>query len=178
MLQRLGGTDSARRPAILIVSPFEGDHALLRAYFGQFDIEVYGSVDMEDALCLVHRRNLAVIVCEHEFGHDDGWKQLLRALESLDAPPRLIVASRLAHGALWGEVLNLGGYDVLAKPFDEEEVLHVLRRVFRGRIDNTDKPAIGEPCVAVPTQTLPDDTCVAVTNLEPKFASVCQGAEE
>jgi len=40
--------------------------------------------------------------------------------------PPLIVVDRLADDALWAEVLNLGGYDVLVKPFDEKEVLHVL----------------------------------------------------
>jgi len=38
-----------------------------------------------------------------------------------DAPP-LIVTSRLADDRLWVEALNLGAYDVLAKPFDRQEV--------------------------------------------------------
>jgi hypothetical protein len=36
------------------------------------------------------------------------------------------VADRFADERLWGEVLNLGGYDLLTKPFVREEVLHVL----------------------------------------------------
>jgi len=48
-----------------------------------------------------------------------------KAAELLSTPP-LIVVDRLADDALWAEVLNLGGYDVLVKPFDEKEVLHVL----------------------------------------------------
>jgi FixJ family two-component response regulator len=38
----------------------------------------------------------------------------------------LIVTSRLADEHLWAEALNLGAYDVLAKPFDQEEVIRVL----------------------------------------------------
>ena len=38
----------------------------------------------------------------------------------------LIVTSRLADASLWAEVLNLGGYDLLAKPFNRQEVRHVL----------------------------------------------------
>jgi CheY-like chemotaxis protein len=37
-------------------------------------------------------------------------------------PPMLIVTSRLADDYLWAEALNLGAYDVLAKPFDASEV--------------------------------------------------------
>jgi len=45
----------------------------------------------------------------------------------LPDPPLLIVASRLADEYLWAEALNPGAYDVLAKPFDAEEVIRVLR---------------------------------------------------
>jgi hypothetical protein len=38
----------------------------------------------------------------------------------------VVVTSRLADDYLWSEVLNLGGWDVLAKPFREQEVLYVL----------------------------------------------------
>ena len=38
----------------------------------------------------------------------------------------LIVTDRLADERLWAEVLNLGGYDLLLKPFDPEEVLRVV----------------------------------------------------
>ena len=34
--------------------------------------------------------------------------------------------SRLADEALWAEVLNLGGYDLLASPFDPIEVDRVV----------------------------------------------------
>jgi len=32
----------------------------------------------------------------------------------------------MADDALWAEVLNLGGYNVLAKPFDSREVFRVV----------------------------------------------------
>jgi hypothetical protein len=45
--------------------------------------------------------------------------------------PLLIVASRLADEYLWAEVLNLGGHDVLAKPFQGAEVQWVLESAWR-----------------------------------------------
>ena len=44
----------------------------------------------------------------------------------MSIPPQLIVADRLADDALWAEVLNLGGYDLLMTPFEPEEVLRVV----------------------------------------------------
>jgi DNA-binding response OmpR family regulator len=35
----------------------------------------------------------------------------------------LIVTSRLADERLWVEALNLGAFDVLAKPFDQKELV-------------------------------------------------------
>jgi DNA-binding response OmpR family regulator len=43
--------------------------------------------------------------------------------------PLLVVTSRLADAYLWSEVLNLGAYDVLAKPFNAREVTHVLTSI-------------------------------------------------
>jgi FixJ family two-component response regulator len=37
----------------------------------------------------------------------------------------------LADDRLWAEVLNMGGYDLLMKPFDEREVLHAASMACR-----------------------------------------------
>lgn len=65
----------------------------------------------------VHRT--PVVICESSLP-DGNWKDLL------DKAPRLIVTARTADEALWSEVLNLGGYDVLAQPFDATEVARVV----------------------------------------------------
>jgi DNA-binding response OmpR family regulator len=44
----------------------------------------------------------------------------------MNDPPLLIVTSRLADDRLWTEALNLGAYDVIAKPFDRKEVDRIL----------------------------------------------------
>jgi len=41
-------------------------------------------------------------------------------------PPLLVVTSRKADDTLWSEVLNLGGYDVLAQPYERAEVVRIL----------------------------------------------------
>jgi DNA-binding response OmpR family regulator len=50
------------------------------------------------------------------------WKDLYCALLALTAPPVFIVTSRLADERLWAEALNVGVYDVLAKPLETSEV--------------------------------------------------------
>jgi DNA-binding response OmpR family regulator len=49
----------------------------------------------------------------------------------MDCPPPLIVSDRLADEQLWAEVLSLGGYDLLMKPFDAKEVHHAVSTACR-----------------------------------------------
>ena len=43
----------------------------------------------------------------------------------------LIVFDRLADDRLWAQVLSVGGYDLVSKPFEAKEVLQVLRMACR-----------------------------------------------
>ena len=46
-------------------------------------------------------------------------------------PPRLVVATWLADDRLWAEVLDLGGFDVLQKPFEARELFRVVSLALR-----------------------------------------------
>jgi DNA-binding response OmpR family regulator len=70
-------------------------------------------------------RRISIVVCERDLP-DGSWRDVLERLGSSPERPYLIVTSRLADEWLWAEVLNIGGYDVLAKPFNAEETRHVL----------------------------------------------------
>jgi DNA-binding response OmpR family regulator len=71
-----------------------------------------------------------VVIADSELG-DGGWQSVLRDLQNRPEPPSLIVTSRFANDALWAEVLNMGGYDVLAVPLDTEEVTRVISAAVR-----------------------------------------------
>jgi DNA-binding response OmpR family regulator len=64
---------------------------------------------------------------------DGNWNTILLGLRELPDPPSVVVVSRFADEHLWAEVLNLGGYDVLATPFDRSEVLRVLYLAWTAR---------------------------------------------
>jgi DNA-binding response OmpR family regulator len=56
---------------------------------------------------------------------------MLQQLRNMKDPPFLIVASPFADERLWAEALNVGAYDVLAKPFDANEVIRTLSSAWR-----------------------------------------------
>ena len=81
--------------------------------------------DLTGAQAVIDKLRPGLVVCDTEIEGRGSWRDLL---EEQDASPRfaLIVVSRHADEALWAEVLNLGGSDVLEKPFAVEEVKRVL----------------------------------------------------
>jgi DNA-binding response OmpR family regulator len=58
-------------------------------------------------------------------------KNLLLDLQQHTCPQQLIITLRTADESLWAEVLNLGGYDVLARPLGGEELERVVAAAAR-----------------------------------------------
>jgi DNA-binding response OmpR family regulator len=101
------------------------DHTDLRRLLQRACGETLEAYCCQEALTAIAARDLDVILCEASLP-DGNWKGLLERFSCSANPPYLIVTSRLADERLWAEVLNLGGYDVLAKPFNPEEVYRVV----------------------------------------------------
>jgi DNA-binding response OmpR family regulator len=87
--------------------------------------ETLEAYSCREAIAAIAERHPDVVLCEASLP-DGNWKDLLEDLSGRLNPPYLIVTSHLADEHLWAEVLNLGGYDVLAKPFDAEELCRVV----------------------------------------------------
>ena len=125
-------TDLATGPAVrrklLSISPSTQDQAALRRLANRLDWWVCPVKTFKEALQRLTAERFEVIFCESEL-QDGCWKHILEQIGTSAAAPLLIVTSRLADANLWSEVLNLGGYDVLAKPFHARDVRHVLTTV-------------------------------------------------
>ena len=109
---------------VLAVSPVPADRVRLREILSQGNWKLHEATSFCEALAFLRDQSVPVLLCERD--HAGGnWEELLKATAKLPAPPKLIVFSRLADEALWANVLNLGGFDVLMTPFEPEEVLRV-----------------------------------------------------
>jgi DNA-binding response OmpR family regulator len=121
--------NNSRRPektvTVLVVSPFEEDHVFLNYIFSHSNWEIHAARSCRQALEILRQAPIPVVICESEMA-ENTWKDLLAEMGQLQKPPLLIVTSRLADESLWAEVLNLGGYDVLTKPFDRTEVVRSI----------------------------------------------------
>lgn len=107
---------------ILSVSAVEDDHLILGHIFSRSTWELHCVRSCAEAADFLQGHDVSVMLAERDLP-DGTWKDLLAKLTASEAPPVLIVCSRVADDYLWAEVLNLGGGDVLAKPFEAKEVV-------------------------------------------------------
>jgi DNA-binding NtrC family response regulator len=107
---------------VLLVSAHQSDHISLQRILARSCWKLQVRANWRDGLALLRQRRVPVVICDGE-QTDSDWRALLYEMADLPDAPKLIVSSRLADERLWAEVLNLGGYDVLATPFDPREVL-------------------------------------------------------
>ncbi len=109
---------------VLSVSRDASDHLTLRRILSGLPWAVSAAANCCQAVGKLRREKISVIFCESLL-EDGTWKSILGHIRGEPNPPLLVVTSRVADEHLWSEVLNLGGYDVLAKPFSPDEVRHV-----------------------------------------------------
>jgi DNA-binding NtrC family response regulator len=123
-------TSSIGRLTVLSVSPLAEDHSSLQAIIGHSKWMLFKARDLVSTLALLQQHEIAVVLCERNL-LPGTWIDVLEHIGTLPNPPSLIVASRLADDRLWSEALNLGAWDVLAKPFDRTEVIRSVKSAWQ-----------------------------------------------
>lgn len=112
--------------SILVVGPEDIDLAVLRQVFESRCWPLLSVQTLAGAIRAMARCRPSLLLCDALV--DDGdWRSMLAAIVATGShSPLLIVTSRQVEDNLWAEVLNLGGYDVLAKPYVADEVIRVV----------------------------------------------------
>lgn len=127
---------------VLLVSSHPEDHRFLRQTFAHPNWKLYRALDRRQAEPMLLAAQIPVVLCERSLP-DGTWRDVFGIAESLHQPPMFVVVSEAADQYLWAEVLNLGGYDVLAKPFDRGELLRVIGMSWRHWKRRQDEVRIG-----------------------------------
>ncbi len=119
--------------SVLAILDRESDIQGLREIVRQWGARFHLSWTLEGLRRQLDREPPDVVVCNTSLPDQSDWKHVLREIESAGGLQPLIITSRLADESLWAEVLNLGGFDVVAQPFDSEEVARILNSAVRER---------------------------------------------
>jgi len=113
-----------------IVTVFPATPVILREILQRLNWSIHEAQGARDVVQFLSERRAPVILCHCSFA-DGNWRDLVDCISGLPCPPRLVVTSEQADDLLWAEVLNLGGYDVIAQPFLESEVVRTLTSAIR-----------------------------------------------
>jgi DNA-binding NtrC family response regulator len=116
--------------AILAVGQHEQDYCVLRQVSRRSGWALSTVGTIAEAMRFLERHPAPVIFCNRHLP-DGGWRDLSDAATRHGRGANVIVTSRLADDRLWAEVLNLGGYDVLATPLNGSEVFQAVESASR-----------------------------------------------
>ena len=114
---------------LLTVNSASEDRHALESILDSNGWTIQGAKSIREATRLLKDRP-SLILCERNLP-DGSWKDIFREAQRLDNPAPFVVVSRNADERLWAEVLNLGGFDVLLKPFIHNEVQRVMNMASR-----------------------------------------------
>jgi DNA-binding response OmpR family regulator len=115
--------------ALAVGTPL-GDQAELEKIFEACGWTLGRARTRTEASAFMDSNPVRIVIAEREMP-EGGWRELLEDLLDRPEPPQLVVTSRLADESLWAEVLNRGGFDVLAQPLEGEEVTRVISAAAR-----------------------------------------------
>ena len=119
-------TDSpSSKVIVLAVIPQDRDYEQLCRIFSRSNWTLHRALSCGEALRYLQKNQTGVLVCASE-QPDGTWESLLDLVRTLPSSPLMIVTSDHGESSLWADVLNLGAYDVLAKPFDKSEVIRII----------------------------------------------------
>ena len=115
---------------ILAVSPQESDLAVLSRILSHSAWTYVTASTVAEAARQLASSHFHVVMSERRLADGD-WKRILELTSRMTEPAQVIVLSRDGDERLWAEVLNLGAWDVLIKPFHPKEVYRTIHSAWQ-----------------------------------------------
>lgn len=118
-------SQNGERIPVLAIAPDERDKSSLSLFSvrGQWDLALTGSCD--EALEMLKKMRAAVILCDRDLPGLD-WRDALETLAASRPDCPIVLTSSVNDEYLWDEVIHKGGYDVLAKPLQENQTVRAV----------------------------------------------------
>lgn len=113
-------------PALLAVLSNPGERQLITDLSHDNGWNLTIAENLEQARSRIADKRLAVVLLDRDLAESD-WRSMVRSFTSLHPAPCVILASSVSDHYLFEELVNQGGYDVVAKPLKLEEVRRITR---------------------------------------------------
>ena len=121
--------DPQANQSLLAILPDLSDQELLRKFANTVNWQLELATGLGQAMRWLAKATVPVVLVDRDL-KDEDWRVAIRKLSSLAPSPCVILASAVADSYLFNEVVHHGGYDVVAKPLQEEEIRRTLGLAF------------------------------------------------
>jgi DNA-binding response OmpR family regulator len=115
---------------VLTVSPHDTDLAVLSRILSHSAWTLLTARTVKEARSVLAVNHVNVVLSERRLPDGD-WKAILDLTAKMEEPPQLVILSREGDERLWAEVLNLGAWDILVKPFHPKEVFRTIHAAWQ-----------------------------------------------
>ena len=131
-----------RKATVLSVGLTDSDGDCLERIFHASDWRAYTNSEwtliatptLALAFSVLGKVSIPIVLCDCDL-KPGTWQEMVDYLSLLPDPPLLILSSRLPDERLWAEALNVGAYDMLAKPYDSADVIRIVSLAWQRWLD-------------------------------------------
>jgi two-component system, NtrC family, response regulator PilR len=110
---------------VLFVSPSAEDAGVLTEMLKPISIPLEQAPDLRRAKSRLDQEKYGVILTEARLP-DGTWEDIMKVVDKARVYSTVVVTDPFADARFWADVLELGGYDVLAQPFCCSEVQRII----------------------------------------------------
>ncbi len=125
---------------ILIVDDESQMRKLLTLYLKQYDFLIKEATDGIEALAILNRENIHLVILDVMMPNMDGWETLERIRMFSDTPILMLTAKGNTEDKVIG--LSTGADDYLVKPFEEAELVARIQALLRRSQKNREEEEI------------------------------------
>jgi DNA-binding NtrC family response regulator len=118
-------SETRERIPVLAITPDERDKNSLSLFSVRGQWELVLTASCEEAIETLKKMQAAVILCDRDLPGLD-WRDALEKLAASRPDCPIVLTSSVNDEYLWDEVIHKGGYDVLAKPLQEDKTVRAV----------------------------------------------------
>jgi DNA-binding NtrC family response regulator len=114
------------KPAIIALLGSETDRQVVSDFCLHNECDVLFAGTCAETRTLMARVKAQILFMDRDLAESD-WKESMADFASFSGVICIVLVSRVVDGNLWNEVVRNGGYEVLAKPLREDDVVRAVR---------------------------------------------------
>jgi response regulator RpfG family c-di-GMP phosphodiesterase len=121
-----GVSTNASSITLLAVSQDRACQERLKNLAELYDWNLYLCPTCESAAALPDTVRIPIVLFDRD-GLDMNWRDAFRLFLAADRSRCVVLCSPFDDNHLWQEVIRLGGYDIVRKPFREEQIVRTIQ---------------------------------------------------